>query len=464
MNKYFDKKFKYGAYSTVISLVVIGVLIVINLLIGEFDYKFDTTGDSTYSVSDETQELLSQLTDEINIYTTFKTGSNDAIVSRVEKILDQYDKSPEIVIENKDIYLYPEFAKNYTAQEDSVQTNSIIVQKGSKYKIINYSDYYTSQGLNVESCVTSAIQYVGLENDPVLYFVTGHGELEPEQFTNFKAQAELANYKLDTVNLLTNDVPKDATALVITTSYQDYSVEEAEKIKTYLTNDGRAIFIVSEVSKQTHPNLMSVMEAYGVTLKDGYVLEGNSEKYMMYPFYVLPEIKEHDINNSFIDNKYSALVYGGQGITQTEVQKQGLVIEDILTTSQDAYIKAEGNSSPNKEAGDEQGPFTLATAITDSTYTDTSHTTKIVVVSSFYMLVPDADSMVSGGNTTFLLNCVNWLNDEVTNVYISPKSLENATIMIDEGSINTIKVVSWCIIPGILFLAGFVVWLRRHNG
>lgn len=464
MNKWFDKKFKYGAYSTVISLVVIGVLIVINLLIGEFDYKFDTTGDSTYSISEETEELLSKLTEEIHIYTTFQTGANDAIISRVEKILDEYDKSSSIVIENKDIYLYPEFAKNYTAQTDSVQTNSIIVQKGDKYKIIGYSDYYTSQGLNVESCITSAIQYVGLENDPVLYFVSGHGELDPAQFTNFKSQAELANYRVEALNLLNSDVPEDATALVITTSYQDYSAEEAEKIKTYLTNDGRAMFVVSEVSKETHPNLMSVMEAYGVTLKNGYVMEGNSEKYMMYPFYVLPEIKEHEITDSFIDNNYSALVYGGQGIEETEIQRQGLVIENILSTSADAYIKAEGNSSPNKENGDEAGPFTLATAITDSSYTDTSHTTKLVVVSSFYMLVPDADSMVSGGNTSFLLNCVNWLNDENTSIYVSPKSLEGTTIMIDEGSIGKIKVVSWVIIPGVLFLAGFIVWLRRHNG
>ncbi len=464
MSNRFDKKFKYGTYSAVISLLVICALVVVNLIVGEFDWKFDVTAEDTYSLSEATETVLSELDEDITIYTTFQTGADDAIISRVEKVLDLYDASGKITVENKDIYLYPDFAKNYNAETDNVQVNSIIVQKDNKYRVINYSDYYSSQSLNVESCVTGAIQYVGMDKEPVLYFITGHGELDPSQFANFTAQAELANYKIDTLNLLNSDVPDDCTALILTTSYQDYTEAEAEKIKTYLTNDGRALFIVSEITKETHPNLMSVMEAYGVTVDSGYVFEGDESRYMMYPFAIMPNIEDHEINESLIANNYSLLAYAGQALSQTEIQKQGLVIEPVLSTTADAYVKAGDNASANKEAGDISGPFDLALAVTDSSYTDTSHTTKVMIIGCLYMLVADMDSMVSGANTTFLLNCVNWLNDEGSTVYISPKSLEGTTIIIDEGSINNIKIVSWCVIPGILFLAGFIVWLRRHNG
>ena len=470
MKKFFtDKKIRYGTFSTVITLVFIVVLIVVNLIIGELDHKFDMTSADTYSISDKTKTVLDGLDKDITIYTLFKTGNSDNIVTRVQRVLDQYAENPHIKVENKDLYLYPEFMKDYYSEDKPLAVNSIVVTNANnekeRFKIINYEDYFDTSGtFNVESCVTSAINYVGLESDSVVYAVTGHGEIEPDKFTNFVKQANLANYEFKTVNLLENDIPDDCTVLLMTTCYRDYSEDEVQKIKDYLTADGRLMCVASDINKEDHPNMVSILNAYGVDIGKIYIMESDPKNYMQLPFEVMAQQTDHSINNSLKEGNYKVLAYGTNDISVMDLKKQGLEIEDVLTSSATSYIKTDGNKSYNYEEGDKTGPFTIAAAITDKTYTDTSHSTKLMVIGSFYMLDAKVDSAVNGANSTFLVNSLNWLNDSEDSIYIRPKTLAGESIVIDAGTVNKIKIFAWGVIPGIIFAVGIIVCLRRRNG
>lgn len=467
MNKLFnDKKFKYGTYSVVVTLIFIAILIVINLIIGQFNKSFDFTKDEIFSLSDETISVLDNVETDINVYTLFKTGSTEAIIGRVNQIIDKYSQSSNhIKVENRDLYLHPDFARKYASESVNVNVNSIIVESGDKFKVINYEDYYDNNGiLNLESALTSALQYVNMEISPTVYFVTGHGEPDNKNFTSLNDQLNLANYTSKTINLISDEIPDDCSVLVITPVDRDYSKAEAEKVLNYLNNDGSAFMLLGGIDMPKCPNLLSISTTYGVTLEEGYVYEGEESSYMMYPYAVLPVLKEHNINSSLIAKNYHALAVACQSVKNTELQKQGLVIESLLSTSDKAYIKAEGNNSANKEAGDKEGPFDVTVAVTDSNYTDTEHITKLIVSGcSYYLIEPNTDSMVNDANSTFVVNCINWLNDNHDNVYIAPKSLASSSIVIDAGSVTRIKIVSWFVIPGVLFAAGFIVWITRRN-
>ena len=153
-----------------------------------------------------------------------------------------------------------------------------------------------------------------------------------------------------------------------------------------------------------------------------------------------------------------------QALGRTDIKKQGLEITPLLTASDKAYIKKEGNTSANKEAGDTEGPFDIALAVTDSTYTDKAHSTKLIITgASFYLAEPNTDAMVNNANSTFIVNGVNWLNDTAENIFISAKNLQGEPLVVDAGTAGTVKLISWGIIPGILFGAGFIVWLIRRN-
>lgn len=467
MNKLFnDKRLKYGTYSVVVTIIFVAILIVINLIIGQFNKSFDFTKAEIFSLSDETKSVLDNVQSDINIYTLFRTGGSEAIIGRVNQIIDKYEQaSRRINAENRDLYLHPDFAKKYASEDVSVDINSIIVESGDKFKVINYEDYYNDEGiLNLESALTSALQYVNMEVSPAVYFVTGHGEPDVSNFTSLNERLKLANYTANTLNLISSEIPADCTALVITPVDRDYSQAETEKILNYLSADGRAFMLLGGVDTSKCPNLMSIASTYGVTLDDGYVYEGDETSYMMYPYAVLPSLKEHDINSSLILKDYHTLAVACQSVKNTEFQKQGLVAEPLLSTSAKSYIKAQGNESANKEAGDKEGPFNLAVAVTDSTYTDKEHKTKLVVSGcSYYLIDPNTDSMVNDANSTFVVNALNWLNDSTESIYIAPKNLTGSSIVADAGSAAKIKIISWLVIPGILFGLGFVVWITRRN-
>lgn len=467
MNKVFnDKRLKYGTYSIVVTLIFIAILVVINLIIGQFNKSFDFTKDDIFSLSDETKSVLDNVDTGINIYTLFSTNSSDAIIGRVNQVIGQYSQySSHIKVENRDLYLHPDFAKKYASEDTSVSVNSIIVECGNKFKVIGYSDYYSDNStLNLESALTSALQYVNMEAAPAVYFVTGHGEPDNSNFTSLNEQLKLANYTSATVNLISDEIPQDCKVLVLTPVDRDYSQVETEKVLNYLNNDGSAFMLLGGIDTAKCPNLMSIASTYGLTLDEGYVYEGQESSYMVYPYAVLPELEEHDINKTLISKNYHTIAVACQSVVNTKLQKQGLNFEPILSTSDKAYIKTENNTSANKEKGDKEGPFNIAVAVTDSTYTDKEHTTKLVVSGcSYYFIDPSTDSMVNNGNSTFMVNAINWLNNNSDSIYIAPKSLESSSIVVDAGSASTIKLVCWIVMPAILFIAGFVVWITRRN-
>jgi hypothetical protein len=72
----------------------------------------------------------------------------------------------------------------------------------------------------------------------------------------------------------------------------------------------------------------------------------------------------------------------------------------------------------------------------------------------------------NAGNT-FVMEAFKWIDDSkdsVSTVSIASKSLDEKTISVTAAQKTQIQLLSWCIIPGILFLAGFIVWIIRRNG
>ena len=176
------------------------------------------------------------MTSKVTIYTTSKTGSSDSIGDRVEQVLTQYKQKSKVGslnVENIDLYLHPDFAKNYNSEDKPVSTGSIIVVSNDKYRVISESDYYDSENgqFSIESAITSAIQFVDAEELPAVYFVTGHGEAEPENFSSLSKQMSLANYSVKTINLLEDNIPTDCAVLMITPCSRDYSACRSPKGK-----------------------------------------------------------------------------------------------------------------------------------------------------------------------------------------------------------------------------------------
>ena len=274
------RTFRAGGYSLAAAAVVIAIAVAVNLVVGALpaDWtKTDLTSTGLYSLSSQTQQMVSALEDEVTVYWIVQSDTED---NTIGELLERYqDLSKNLKVERKDPVVYPNFAQQYTTS--TLYNNSLIVTCGDRSRYISYYDiyvtdyssYYTtgtaSTQFDGESQLTSAIDYVTNEDLPVVYTLTGHGESQLPSTLSDGAAEE--NVLLSELSLLTQEsVPEDADALIIYAPQSDISADEKDMLLTYLQGGGK-LLLVTDYTETAMPNLAEVMAYYGTSLADGIV-------------------------------------------------------------------------------------------------------------------------------------------------------------------------------------------------
>ena len=114
-----------------------------------------------------------------------------------------------------------------------------------------------------------------------------------------------------------------------------------------------------------------------------------------------------------------------------------------------------------KEAGDIDGPFALAVAITETLDADTE--SSIVWVSSSYLLDDQTNMQISGCNQDFFLNCISWMCDQESGISIHAKSISNAYLTISSGTSSLLTLLMIGVLPIGYLAIGIVIWVRRKK-
>lgn len=461
MNKRNRKK---GFFSAATVILVLVIAVVANLVITKLDWSYDVSQNKMYTLSKQTKSIVKENQEDITFYVLSSKSDFNKIY---KQIVNQYTKlSDHIKIEYKDLENYPNFAQEYMDDSnEEAQEQSIIVECGKKNRylsssnFVNYSYDYTTysqqaESLELESLLTEAINYVISDDTPVIYTLTGHNEAALSSTTEGYIEAD--NYEVKELNLLTEDkVPDDCEILFINGPQSDISKDDAKKIKEYLKGDGKVYFAANATTDDI-PNFKSILKEYGITMEKGVVIEGDSNKYMQMPTYLIPTIGTSEITSA-IQNQY-VLVPISKGFTYGD-NEDGYTITPLLSTSDQAYSKVDTSSNVvEKEEADIDGPFDLALQV------DTEEGGKLIVLGSINMLEEQIDAAVSGTNTDFVLNGINYLAQQESKISVRAKSLTTNMAAITAFAQKSLMVGTTFVIPAIVILIGiFVVVRRRHK-
>lgn len=463
-----DKKVRYGSYSSLVVAVVVAILIIVNLVVDQIPLKWDLTANKLYSISDQTTKVLDGLEEEVKIIALYEPGKQNPAV---EEILNRYTTySKNIKIEHVDPVQNPGFMKQFDKDGESVSQGSLIVQSGDKTKIISRYDLYNYsyqgnapqvESLAVEQRVTSAIMYVTSEDNPMVYSLQGHGELAvPYELSN---QLENENYDLEDLNLVTEDqVPEDADILLIISPKRDLSEDEDKKLREYLENSGRAVFIMDVLNIEL-PRFEGILKSYGVGLSKAIAVEEDKNHYMNFPLWLVPNMASHDIIQPLKSGDMFTLLPNSQPIEELDIKKRSLEIEALLTTSEAAWGKTDlTDQSMEKSSDDIQGPFNLAMAITDKPDDYEEKPTKLIVIGGSSFLDRQIASEIPG-NMNLMLNSMNWLQDKQESISIRPKSLGLKRLRMTKQQSLVMSGIVVIVIPAIVLIMGIVVWSRRRH-
>jgi len=457
-----SNKFKYGGYATLITTMVLVILLVANLVVDKMDLKFDMTKNKLYSLSDQSYKVMDGLNKDITIINFNKPGNENQAVA---EILNKYkNKTKKITLKTVDPTTNPQIANKYSNTANAIKAGSIVVESGSKFKVIAESELYNStqdqttgessvQSLAVEQKITGAIMYVVSDKNSVVYNLEGHNEkaLAAEVSKGLSNQ----NFVVKKLNLLGEWKPAAGDMLLVSSPASDISKDELTKLKDFFSKGGRGMFIM-DVQKTKFPNLDELMSTFGIQIQQSVVLEGDSQQYYQQPVYLIPKMNTHAIIDPMVSANLPILFPVAQPIDQLKVKKASLKIEPLLTTTSKSWVKKNLESTTTeKEAGDINGPFDVAVAITD---TQGESSAKIVVFSSSGFI-----NVGGGGNLDLFMNSMNWVQDLKENISIAPKDLTTEGLKITQGQALGISALVVIVLPAFVLVAGVVVWLKRRH-
>lgn len=461
------RKFRSGAYASVLSIVVIVIILVVNLIVSKMDVEIDLTASSKYSITQDTKDVLKKLKDDITIYYMVQEGDE---IDEFEKIAEQYDKlSDKVTLVYKDPVLYPSFGSDLVDEKISENSFIVVNNTNNRAKYVNYDDMivkdfdyntyrYKTSGIDTEGELTSAILYVTSEELPNIYVVQGHQE--DELSDTFNESLEKMNVNIEIISTLkAKSIPEDCDILYINSPKTDFKPEESQMIKDYLAAGGDVIITVDYQAEKLK-NLQSILDYYGVSMVDGVVLENNTDMMMMnYPNRLLPKTESHDITAKAADSSVPVYMPNASGLKIADTKRSSLTVTPLLSTSDEAYSKINLQSSTvAKEDGDIDGPFYLGLLSTDSYNGVTSN---LIVYSSEYTF---AEETLSLANSDLLTGTVGYLvGDAGSGVSITAKIYGDTLVYP-----STTQAVIWgvtvaLVIPIIIFITGAFICLRRRK-
>ena len=460
--------FRGGAYSLILSAVVLTILIVVNILVNALPEnltKYDISAAKLYSITSNTKAVVNGLDEDVTIYWIVQADKEDAVI---ENLLNKYDSlSDHIQIVKKNPDVYPTFAEQYTDEEAA--NNSLVVECGERSRFIGYDDIYVQEAdiysysyntsFDGEGAITSAIDYVVSEDLPKISILEGHGETELP--ASFKEQMEKDNMELSALSLLTAEtVPEDADCVVIFGPQSDISLEEKEILSGYVENGGKLFVAAGPVKDGALENLNSLLEDYGVTVADGIVVEGDREHYALQtPHALIPELADHEITASLAEARYFPIIPISSGLEVSEEAKESGRVTELLTTSELAFSKKAGYGleTYEKEEGDTDGPFASAVAV------DCGNDGKIVWFASSEFLMDMYNALSSGANGDLAMNALAFLNGEREAMAIRSKSLNYNYLTISASTSSLLKVMMIGVFPLLYLGIGICVVLTRRK-
>lgn len=464
------KQFRSGAYSTLVSVLVIALVIVLNLVVGKLDLSTDMSKGSLFTLSKDTKKILKNNDKDITLYYMVSDGNENEYI---ENVLKEYDKIKHVSMKKIDPVVNPAFASQYDITEDVSSNDVIVVENDSKKaKLVSGSEmYYSNQNnsssyssssnyyLDVEGQVTSAIQNVLAGSETKMYVVSGHDELALAD-TMTKA-FEKMNVTTEDLELLTAEsIPSDCDILMMNGPVKDITENEKKVLLDYLQAGGNAV-INMKYTTEKMPNLEEVLEYYGIQSQQGVICE-TSGKYYYYPNYIVPELGSGS-SDLLSDAQGYFIMPNAIGLNVKSEIRSSLKVQQLLTSSDGSYLKVDPSTgSSEKENGDVDGPFSVGISAVESL--DNDKETKLVVYASADSFDDSYVSTSQLENGTLLKSAVNsMLTQDVEKVAIDAKSMDYSYVNMTPAAQLVWAAVLIIVLPLACLIAGFVIWMMRRK-
>ena len=447
---------KFSTGTTVMVSIFIGITLVINAISFNSFQRFDFTGLSQFTLTEQTKEVLTQLDEPIRVIQFTTPIDESGISGYIVSLLTEYENyTDQLKIETVDPDEHPDQARKYAVN----QYQTVVFEKGNSFRLV------APQAIieEAEHAFTSAIlEITGIVQKKV-YFLNGHGEGNIDSQTpNGYSRAKLGLtdnlYKVSALNLrATPEIPDDAATLVIAGPMQSLPSSEMEIISRYLENGGWALILLNPESPE---DIRQLVSTWGIQVEDGIVIDQES--------YVSPSIDSPMIPQERNFFGMTELYFPGvTAIIPQEGASEHYELQPLAWTSGDSWLETNFNpqrKSEFDEATEIKGPLALGVLI--STLVSTEKNSGAIGQTRL-IIIGDSDfasnqNFYNGNNGDFFVNSVELLTAGKELISIERKILPFRRLIVGPEAGKFINISSVGLLPLLVLIIGVIVWWRRR--
>ena len=440
----------------------------------------DWTSSKIYSLSDKTKNVLKEIKDNVRVVVLMTPST--PLFTETKELLSRYEAvSPRLKVEFIDPDRDPLRTKQLAQEFGVSAANTVVFAAGDRKKYVtsdqladyDYSGMQMGQppklkGFKGEEQFTSAILGVVSPKVPKIFFVTGHGEHDPDGtgedgMSQLRELLKRDNLEVSKATLLSGSVPADCDLLVIAGPKAPLTDVEKGTLSGYLEKGGRALVLLDPVlaKQQRASGLEEFVKAYGVQVNDDLVIDPARKL----PFFDLSAVYVSDFRSH-------AAVNGLQGLavllpvarSVTTVSAPGATSTILLTTSDKGWGETNldrlvGTGQAEKDAKDTPGPVPLGVAAQSERDPDKGWRLIVFGNSAFAANAQIANA----GNVNLALNAINWLAKQEQALGIAARSPEQVQLFLSASQMRTIFLISLAGLPAFAIALGVAVWWRRRH-
>ncbi len=329
--------------------------------------------------------------------------------------------------------------------------------KGNGEMVVEYegrSEHITT--LN-EQTLSSALLRLAHTKEQLLMYLGGHGERKLEGTANhdlgeFGERLKQLGYRTASLNLtVAQDVPANASMLVITQPQTKLMPGEVNKLLRYVDNGGNLLWLVDAEPLR---GLEPLAEKLGVTFMPGIVLDPAAQEMNApldwtlgagYPPH--PVTRDFDLVTVFPDAR-------ALSVEEDNDWESHALVEGAAR----GWVSDHGKSKSFDRNRDIPGPVNLAMALQRRV---DDRDQRIIVVGNGAFLANTYSG--NGGNLDLGINMVNWLANEERLITIQPRAAKDGKVTLSKRQLSAISVSFLVLVPLALLAAGIWAWRRRKN-
>ena len=510
--KHSIKRFRIGLNVLIQVILLVVIVGVINMLSCRKYVQWDYTPSKRYSLGQQTQKILSNLSEDLYLTVAFSRSSD--VFHYTQRMIGLYQKEAKgkLKIRWIDPLRDPSAVAELMNQDAKLafDQNKILINKTEKleitgeqglevapYQVVTEKDMFSradnmmfrdgkSKRGNVteyrlERALTSAILAATQDRKQIAYIITGKGQMRKvaERSAGDLLWMEGGlRQNLTVAPLLftpNTAVPDDASVVMIISPSKDFTGAELNKIfrEYWEERKGGLIILFDPLHYDKLPNLRGYLENYyGVRLENDRVLSIKNQGGRNLKIYEAPGwfMEGSPITETLLERPLILPMQSSSISTNIEEASEDRLApsptdKKTLMIAYDGFWKEKDYKSPNPVADPrEMDEVNLAVSVEKGEGTNQDlrlNSSRMVVVGNGNLVDPDLRSSES---VEFILNSINWASDREELVAgIDVQQAGNYRVNVGDRPYAKLEWMALRILPVLAFLIGLVVAFFRRR-